>query len=393
MPSERKELAVWGGAFSGFCAILIGLGLARFGYAPLIPALVSADWFTTSQADYLDAANFLGYLAGTLFSAHMQRIARPAVILRTAMLVTAACFIACAFKDTGFIWTMVWRFISGSSGAACMVFAAPTVLAVTPERLRGIAGGVVFAGIGGGIIVSATLLPALIDAGGPQAAWLGLAAVAFVLTAAAWAGWPKEAKETEQAERRKIKVPFMVHVLFLVYGLFAAGLVPHMIFLVDYIEDGLKRGVEAGSHAWLVYGIGATVVAPIIGRLSDRFGVAKVLHTVVVINIAAVGMPLVASWAAWLGLSAFIVGGFTVTIAALILGRLHQLVPDRREQYHLWGFATAAFATGQAASAYLNSYLFSAFGSFLLLFAVGAAFTVVALIVDLGGYYRSRAEG
>lgn len=71
MPFDRKGLAVWIAAFSGFCAVLIALGLARFGYAPLIPALVSSHWFTTSQADYLDAANFLGYLAGTLFSAHL----------------------------------------------------------------------------------------------------------------------------------------------------------------------------------------------------------------------------------------------------------------------------------------------------------------------------------
>ena len=45
-------------------ANLVGIGLARFGYTPLIPALIAAGWFTPSAAVYLGAANLAGYLAG-----------------------------------------------------------------------------------------------------------------------------------------------------------------------------------------------------------------------------------------------------------------------------------------------------------------------------------------
>src|ERR1700682_2957443 len=53
-------------AAAGLCASLVGLGLARFAYTPLIPALIAAKWFSPADAVYLGAANLAGYLAGAL---------------------------------------------------------------------------------------------------------------------------------------------------------------------------------------------------------------------------------------------------------------------------------------------------------------------------------------
>jgi Uncharacterised MFS-type transporter YbfB len=55
---------VWLSAAAGLCASLVGLGLARFAYTPLIPALIAAKWFSPADAVYLGAANLAGYLAG-----------------------------------------------------------------------------------------------------------------------------------------------------------------------------------------------------------------------------------------------------------------------------------------------------------------------------------------
>ena len=56
----------WLSAAAGLCASLVGLGLARFAYTPLIPALIAANWFSPADAVYLGAANLAGYLAGAL---------------------------------------------------------------------------------------------------------------------------------------------------------------------------------------------------------------------------------------------------------------------------------------------------------------------------------------
>src|SRR5215207_7251621 len=56
-PARRVSHAGWHATASALCAILVGIGLARFAYTPLIPALVEAGWFTPAQAAYLGAAN------------------------------------------------------------------------------------------------------------------------------------------------------------------------------------------------------------------------------------------------------------------------------------------------------------------------------------------------
>src|SRR5437762_4052801 len=82
---------------AALCANLVGIGLARFGYTPLIPALIAAGWFRPSDAMYLGAANLAGYLAGALGARRLAALAGARVTLRGAMLLTAVSLFACAF--------------------------------------------------------------------------------------------------------------------------------------------------------------------------------------------------------------------------------------------------------------------------------------------------------
>jgi hypothetical protein len=44
--SPPVEVTPMRATVAALCANLVGIGLARFGYTPLIPALISANWFT-----------------------------------------------------------------------------------------------------------------------------------------------------------------------------------------------------------------------------------------------------------------------------------------------------------------------------------------------------------
>jgi MFS family permease len=137
----------WRGTVSALCAILVGIGLARFAYTPLIPALVEAEWFAPAQAAYLGAANLAGYLAGALLGRPMAAWISAPMLLRGMMLAATASFLACAYP-LPFGWFFLWRFISGVAGAVLMVLAAPTVLAHVPLEKRGLAGGLIFTSSG-----------------------------------------------------------------------------------------------------------------------------------------------------------------------------------------------------------------------------------------------------
>ena len=47
-PTLRPASAGWG-ILAGFSASLVGIGLARFAYTPLLPAIVGAQWFEPPQ--------------------------------------------------------------------------------------------------------------------------------------------------------------------------------------------------------------------------------------------------------------------------------------------------------------------------------------------------------
>jgi MFS family permease len=128
---QRAAPGVWPAAVAGLAATLIGNGLGRFAYTPLIPALIAAGWFAPAEAVYLAAANLAGYLVGAMGARRLAVATSSTFGARAAMVATVASLIACAFP-LGFAWYGVWRFIAGVTGGVLMVLAVPMVLGATP---------------------------------------------------------------------------------------------------------------------------------------------------------------------------------------------------------------------------------------------------------------------
>src|SRR3979409_1128402 len=186
---------VWLSAMAGLCASLVGLGLARFAYTPLIPALISAKWFSPAEAVYLGAANLAGYLAGALIARELGSRAGSVRALRAMVVLASLSAFACA-APISFIWFFGWRFLAGLSGGVIMVLAASTILPHVAPGKRGLVGGVIFAGVGLGIAASGTLVPLLLQQGLRQS-WYGLGLLSAFLTLVSWKAWPAEVPVTE----------------------------------------------------------------------------------------------------------------------------------------------------------------------------------------------------
>jgi predicted MFS family arabinose efflux permease len=392
--AARDDRALWRATLSGVCANLVGIGLARFAYTPLIPALILAGWFSPSEAAYLGAANLAGYLAGALLARPLASRFAPAALLRGAMLLTAASFPASAYP-LSFAWFFAWRFAAGFGGGALMVVAAPVILQHVPVRQRGIVSGVMFAGVGIGIAASGTLV-ALLLRYGLVATWNVLGVVALLLTAAAWNGWP-QASEREAAA--PLSAPPRVWsgtaltALYVGYGLSAVGLVPAMVFLVDFIARARHMGIEAGAHYWTLFGIAAIAGPVLLGSVADRIGFQPTLRTLFILDAGALVLLALTSHRAALALSVIILGASVPGVVPLAVGRVHELVHVEAQRRRAWTICTVAFAVGQAVAAYGFSYLFARTGgAYVMLFAVSAGAFALALALDLAIAFCAKGQ-
>lgn len=396
-PGNGKAVAaakpvVWRSILSAFCASLIGIGLARFAYTPLLPVIIGAHWFTPGDAAYLGAANLAGYLAGALLGRPISTRISLVATLRLMMLIATAAFFACAYP-INFSWFFIWRFASGLAGGALMVLAAPAVLAHVPASRRGLAGGLIFMGVGIGVAASGTLVPLLLQQG-LVSTWYGLGGLSLLLTIVAWTGWPREEASPSATPARHPQAPRLgtLRALYAEYALNAAGWVPHMIFLVDFVARGLGKGVQLGSEFWVLFGIGATVGPLLTGHLADRAGFAAALRLAFLLEIVAVIIPATGLGTDWLIVSSVVVGAFVTGTVPLVLGRINELLPHHpAQQKAAWSVATACFALFQASAAYALSFVFAqSGGNYRLLFVIGATAMTLALAIDLVAAVATR---
>ncbi|RAI35029.1 YbfB/YjiJ family MFS transporter [Rhodoplanes serenus] len=388
-PSPRAAIV------AALAALFVGVGLARFAYTPLLPAVVAAGWFGPDQAAYLGASNLAGYLIGAI--AGRRLAARTRIAAPVLMLVTAATFVACAWP-LPFAWFAAWRFVSGLGGGALMVMAAPAALRLVEPARRGVAGGLVFAGVGLGIVTSGLVVPALLRIGLGET-WMALGLLAALATVATARGWPPDVVVSTDAAVADAAQPWPTSatLVIAVYGTIAVALVPHMVFLVDFIARGLGAGIAAGAGWWVAFGLGATVGPALFGALGDRVGYGAALAIALTVQIAAVGIVLVSTGTAALAITSFMVGAYVPGSAPLVLGKIREIFHDPARQQVAWSRATVVFSVGQAAGAWLLSAVFAETGEHRLLFAFGTAAFALALLLDriaawLAARQRVRAD-
>ncbi|WP_178131349.1 YbfB/YjiJ family MFS transporter [Pseudomonas sp. C1C7] len=382
---------------AGLCASLVGIGLARFAYTPLVPALIEARWFAANEVIYLGAANLVGYLAGAFCGRPLARMFTARRSLQWMMLLVALAFFACALP-LSIPWFFTWRFVSGLAGGVIMVLAASTVLPYLPGARKGLASGAIFLGLGLGISASGTVVPLLLEMG-LRETWIGLGVVALVLTAISWTGWPRAVASAATPVSGTTAVSPGLGLIYVQYALMAVVLVPTMLFLVDYVARGLGWGTHSAAMLWVVYGLGAIAGPIVYGALSDRIGPTASNRVALTSQLFAIAVLALSSQTLWLVPAVFVIGSFPPGIVPVTLGRVQQLTRDPAAQGAAWSRATVVFALFQALAGYAYSWLFaSSHGNHVLLFCIGGVAVVLALVSDgvwvvMRGFERRQSTG
>ncbi|RYY64808.1 MAG: YbfB/YjiJ family MFS transporter, partial [Comamonadaceae bacterium] len=232
----------------------VSLGVTRFAYGLLLPPMRADLQWSYTLAGGMNTANALGYLLGALATpALMARFGPPALLVGGSA--WASLFMGLSGFFTAAAPLLLQRVLAGAASA--MLFIAGGLLAARlgalQPRRTGFLLGLYYGGTGLGIVLSAVLVPAVLDAARAQPhgwawAWWALASACFIATALLL--WPARVlgrhaaaapPSPGAAPARFAWRPFAPGLMG--YAMFGVGYIGYMTFVVALLrEQGLPAG-------------------------------------------------------------------------------------------------------------------------------------------------------
>jgi predicted MFS family arabinose efflux permease len=359
----------------GILALAAAMGIGRFGYTPILPAMQEAGGLDTTESGLLAAANYGGYLAGAILVAiTVPEPARPSVFRVSA--VAVAVTTALMAVTTGLaVWSVV-RFLSGVASAGVLVFASGLVLDDLRRLGRASLSGWLFSGVGLGIVTSGAVVRATGDRLGWRGDWLALALLATAAIYPCWHWLPRPVPERAPAVKSRptqgSPIPIALTLLFAAYFLEGIGYIVTGTFLVA-IVDGTPGLQGIGPDVWIVVGLAVIPSAVLWSTLAGRVGYARALACAYLLQAVGIVLPILGGAGAAFA-SAVLFGGTFAGITALTLTLAGHLSPGGSAR--LIGMLTAVFGIGQMMGPVLGGFIASRAQDFTPALAVASGFVL-----------------
>ncbi|MGV9694213.1 MFS transporter [Streptomyces sp. NPDC003470] len=268
--------------------------------APLLPLIARDFGSTPSAVAWLASVAQFGYAAGLLFFAPLGDSVNRRRLVAVLALVAAASVVAGAVASG-----------TGALAAAVLVASAATVVpqllvplvaerAPADRRARHVAA--VIAGLFTGIVAARVLGGLAGQAFGWRAVFVGAAVLTAVLGLATAHVLPAEGRRRQGALFSGLtslpgvvrRSPDLWRACVRQAGMYGAWSALWTSLALLLTEDGGYGLTTAAAGLFGLFGLAASVVAPLAGGLVDRFGAAKVVRTAYL--LAALSVPLF-----WLG--------------------------------------------------------------------------------------------
>lgn len=375
----------------------VSLGVTRFAYGLLLPPMRADLQWSYTLAGAMNTANALGYLLGALATPRLMGRHGPSRLL------LAGSALASLFMGlSGFLVEaaplLLQRVLAGAASA--LLFIAGGLLAARLGALQplrsGFLLGLYYGGTGLGIVLSALLVPAVLEAAAARPhgwAWAWWALALACLAATVLLAWPARLLprlETGAAPaptgdpgrrfRWRDFAPGLAG-----YTMFGVGYIGYMTFVVALLRE---QGVGA-SRITLFYALlGAAVVASsrIWARLLDRHRDGRPLAILNgLLGMATLVPALTSAWPLLL-LSGVVFGAVFLSVVASTTALVRHNLPPAQWAAGISAFTTV-FAFGQIAGPTVVGWIADGPGGL----ARGLVFSAVALWLGSAFALRQRA--
>ncbi len=390
--ARAREPAAWQVVAAGMLALAVAMGIGRFAFTPILPAM--RDAFTLSPGDLgaLASANYLGYLIGAIAAAAPIPNRVQGWLLHGSLISVVIVTALMAATELTPAW-LALRFLAGLASAGVFVFGSTAVLGWLNQRGRLDLTGWFFSGVGVGIAASGLAILAVqrLSSGGVtwRAEWIAVAALAAALLAPVWAWLPRVAPTRGDArpiarDRSPGGVSFPIVLLGAAYFMDGAGYIVAGTFLVAIVA-AIPGLAGLGAASWILVGLAGAPSALLWSRLGGRIGLVATLGLAYVLQAVSLALPALSASPAAAALSAVLFGGTFIGITLLTIAEARRRVPPHLVARTI-GLLTAVFGLGQVIGPLLAARIAEQSGDYrpALLIASGAVL-LGALLTFIAG--------
>jgi predicted MFS family arabinose efflux permease len=382
LPKDSQGAAGARVALAALAALAVSQGIGRFAFTPILPMMQQDAGLSVPEGAWLASANYVGYLVGALWAVRLHLSARAAI--RTGLAVIGVSTLAMALHAGFLVWAIL-RALAGVASAWVLVFVSAWALERLAALGRANLGGVIYSGVGTGIVVAGAACLALMYLHASSAtAWTSLGVVALGAAAVIWPVFgsgsaPHAAPAAEGSGHRGADFWRMV----LCYGAYGFGYIIPATFLPVMAKEIVPDPGLFG-WAWPVFGaaaVASTLVAQRIRRSNRAVWAASHL-----VMAAGVVVPLVVPGLPGIIASALCVGGTFVVITQVGLQEARAVAGAHARK--LIAAMTSAFALGQIVGPLAVSALLRASGGF----SAALFFAAALLAVSAAALYRRQRQ-
>jgi len=395
------------GIHYGWIVITMGLlttigahGFGRFAYSMINPSMIDGLGLSYTEVGNLAAGNFVGYLILAIIGGFLAAQVGPRIVISLSLALMGITMILTGLAQT-YGFALLMRTLTGLGNGGAYVPAMALGSIWFSARKRGLATGIVTAGIGIGFALSGMIVPPILSAYGAEgwrSCWYYLGVIVLVLAGITYgflrnrpedlglkqlgSDAPKDKSKgpkTKGLEWGKIYKIGSVWHLGVVYFMYGFSYIIYINFFATFLvkEMGWTNS-EAGS-LFTFLGLLSIFCGLLWGGISDvigRKGGAALAYVTLAISYGI--FALFRSPGAFY-VSAVFFGLTAWSIPTIMAAAAGDYVGPRLAPAGL-GFVTLFFGIGQAIGPSVGGLLADMTGSFALAFALASGVSVIGTI-------------
>ena len=288
MPNKSLFSSFWLPIIAAAVALVVVHGFGRFVYTPLLPLLVSDGLITLPQAAAIASWNYVGYLLGAMLALFLYQRALGRVSLILMLVANTLITLMQLFAES-YDSLAILRLLNGISNGVVFVLAPALVLEWLVEVGKPQYSGLMYLGVGAGIL-SSTLLVEL-SSSWTSGSWRWLTAAMVSVPLMLWSVWHLRLlpnyEPVKKTQKRTVLWDRSSTPLFLSYAGAGLGYILPMTFIPAVAHEWQVKLVPS---AWLLVAITSLPSTWLWNHLGAKLGDKTALlwnYAIQAISIAA----------------------------------------------------------------------------------------------------------